>query len=82
MLEQAEGTIKNIAGRAQDAWGAATGDAEMQAEGKARQAAGKAQQLYGEAVDSVRESAVTHPLGTVAACVGVGFVLGALLARR
>lgn len=82
MLDQAEGTIKNIAGRAQDALGAATGDADMQMEGKARQAAGKAQQVYGEALDSVRESAVTHPVGTMAAFVGVGFVLGALWARR
>ncbi|WP_326535238.1 CsbD family protein [Pseudorhodoferax sp.] len=82
MLEQAEGIVQNIAGRVQDAFGAATGDAGTQLEGKARQVAGKAQQAYGDVLDTVRESAVTNPLGTVAAVAGVGFILGALWARR
>ncbi|KQP22463.1 CsbD family protein [Pseudorhodoferax sp. Leaf267] len=82
MLEQAEGTVQNIAGRVQDAFGAATGDTDTQLEGKARQAAGKAQQVYGEVLDTVREQAVANPLGTVALVAGAGFVLGALWARR
>ena len=82
MLEQAEGTMQNIAGRVQDAFGAATGDAGTQREGKARQVAGRAQQRYGEVLDQVRESAVTNPLGTLAMVAGLGFFLGALWARR
>jgi uncharacterized protein YjbJ (UPF0337 family) len=82
MFEKAEGTMQNIAGRVQDAFGAATGDAGTQLEGKARQAAGRAQQGYGEVLNQVRESAVTNPLGTLAVVAGVGFILGALWARR
>lgn len=82
MLEKVEGAVQNIAGKAQDAFGAVTGDACTQAEGKARQVAGKAQQSYGEVLDQIRESAATHPLGTVAAIAGVSFILGALWARR
>ena len=82
MFERAEGTMQNIAGRVQDAFGAATGDTGTQIEGKARQAAGRAQQSYGQVLDQVRESAVTNPLGTLAVVAGVGFVLGAIWARR
>ena len=82
MLEQAEGTIMNMAGRVQEAFGEATGDSGTQLEGKARQAAGKAQQTYGEVLDTVRETAVTNPLGTIATVAGLGFILGALWARR
>ncbi|TPG24863.1 CsbD family protein [Variovorax guangxiensis] len=82
MFERAEGTMQNIAGRVQDAFGAATGDTGTQLEGKARQAAGRAQQSYGQLLDQVRESAVTNPLGTLAVMAGVGFVLGAIWARR
>jgi len=82
MFERAEGTMQNIAGRVQDAFGAATGDTGTQLEGKARQAAGRAQQSYGQLLDQVRESAVTNPLGTLAVVAGVGFVLGAIWARR
>lgn len=82
MFEKAEGTMQNIAGRVQDAFGAATGDAGTQLEGKARQVAGRAQQGYGEVLDQVRESAVTNPLGTLAVVAGVSFFLGALWSRR
>lgn len=82
MFEKAEGTVQNIAGRIQDAVGAATGDKSMQAEGKTRQLAGKAQQSYGDVLNLVRESAVTNPLATVAVAAGVGLIVGALLARR
>ena len=82
MLEKAEGTVQNIAGRIQDTVGAATGDTSAQVEGKTRQIAGKAQQIYGDALNQVRESAVTNPLGTIGVVAGVSFVLGALWARR
>ncbi|CAN5701732.1 hypothetical protein BH10PSE18_BH10PSE18_14240 [soil metagenome] len=82
MFEQAEGSVQKIAGRVQDAFGAATGDKDIQLEGKARQVAGGAQQRYGEVLDQIRESAVANPLGVVALAAGVGFVFGALWARR
>lgn len=82
MFEKAEGTVQNLAGRVQDAFGAATGDTSTQIEGKARQAVGKAQQGYGDVLNQVRESAVAHPVGTLAVVAGAGFILGALCARR
>jgi uncharacterized protein YjbJ (UPF0337 family) len=82
MFEKAEGTVQNIAGRVQDAFGAATGDTATQLEGKARQVAGRAQQGYGDVLNQVRESAVTHPIGTLAVMTGIGFILGALWAKR
>ncbi|AMM23123.1 CsbD family protein [Variovorax sp. PAMC 28711] len=82
MFEKAEGTLQNIAGRVQEAVGSATGDASTEAEGKTRQAAGKVQQAYGDVLNQVRESAVTHPVGTLAMAAGAGFILGALWARR
>jgi len=82
MFEKTEGTMQNIAGRVQDAFGAATGDTGTQLEGKARQVAGRAQQGYGDALNQVRESAVTNPIGTLAVMTGIGFILGALWAKR
>lgn len=82
MFEKAEGSVQNLAGHVQDAFGAATGDTGTQLEGKARQVAGKVQQRYGDALDQIRESAVTHPLGVVALAAGAGFILGAIWSRR
>lgn len=82
MFEKAEGTVQNIAGRIQDAVGAATGDSSTQLEGKTRQLAGKAQQSYGDVLNQVRESAVTNPVATLAVVAGAGFILGALWAKR
>lgn len=82
MFEKSEGTLQQIAGRAQDTYGAATGNIGAQIEGKARQVAGHVQQNYGGALNQVRESAFAHPLGTLAAIAGVGFILGALWAKR
>ncbi|MEH3087867.1 MAG: CsbD family protein [Xylophilus ampelinus] len=82
MFEKTEGTIQNIAGRVQDAFGAATGDTGSQLKGKARQVAGDAQSAYGDVLNQVRESAVANPLATVATVAGVAFVLGAIWSRR
>ncbi|WP_295850466.1 CsbD family protein [uncultured Xylophilus sp.] len=82
MLEKIEGTAQKLAGHVQDAFGAATGDNSLRAEGKTRQAAGKAQELYGDALNQVRESAVANPLATLAIVAGAGFLLGALFTKR
>ena len=82
MLEKAEGTVKEFAGKVQDAIGRVTDDPSTRLEGQARQVAGKVEQSYGEVLDQVRESALLHPVATVTAIAGVGFLLGLLLARR
>ena len=50
------GTAKDIAGKAENAFGSATGDKESQASGRAREMAGKAQNLYGQAKDTVKDA--------------------------
>lgn len=82
MLEQAQGTVNEIAGKVQGAFGRATDDTATHLEGQARETLGKAQQVYGEALDHVRESAVKNPLGTIAVAAGVGLVVGLLCSRR
>ena len=51
------GTAKDFAGKAENAFGNATGDRESQASGRAREMAGKAQNLYGQAKDAVQDAA-------------------------
>src|ERR1700761_4154334 len=50
------GTAKDFAGKAENAFGNATGDRESQASGRAREMAGKAQNLYGQAKDAVNDA--------------------------
>jgi uncharacterized protein YjbJ (UPF0337 family) len=76
---QLDGTLKDAAGKVQDAVGGLTGDLDLQAEGKARQLAGKAQAKYGDSVDQLAGAARNNPLGALVIAVGVGFLLGRLL---
>ncbi|RAI57580.1 CsbD family protein [Roseicella frigidaeris] len=52
-----EGAARNVAGKAQEAYGKFTDDAEHEAKGVARQVAGKAQEAYGDARDVARDAA-------------------------
>lgn len=79
---EVEGTIRNVAGKIEDAAGALTGDAEHQIKGKARQVAGTAQAKAGEVLDDVREFAAAKPVGAVLIAAGVAFAFGMLFARR
>jgi uncharacterized protein YjbJ (UPF0337 family) len=82
MKEQIEGALQDIGGKLQDAVGAAAANPGLQVKGKARQAAAKVHQTYDEALDSLRETAVSNPIATLAAVAGIGFLLGVLWARR
>ena len=66
----------------QDALGGMTGDAATQARGKVNQAAGLAQDTYGEALDEVEHFVSDRPFMALLAGIGVGFLLGILVARR
>jgi uncharacterized protein YjbJ (UPF0337 family) len=50
------GTAKNLAGKAEEGFGRATGDAKTRAQGQMRQAEGSIQDLYGQAVDSAGDT--------------------------
>ena len=75
---QLDGTLKDAAGKVQDAVGGLNGDLELQAEGKARQLAGKAQAKYGDSVEQIAQTARNNPLGALVIALGVGFLLGRL----
>ena len=51
------GTTKNIAGKAEEGIGHATGDVKSQLQGKARQVEGSLQDLYGQAKDTAANAA-------------------------
>lgn len=48
--------MKEGAGKAEEAWGHATHDAETEAEGEGKQAEGKIQEGWGHAKDDVRDA--------------------------
>ena len=50
------GTAKNFAGKVEEGFGRATGDAKTRAQGQARQVEGSIQDLYGKAVDSAGDT--------------------------
>ena len=77
-----EGTIRNAAGKVEEAAGKFTGDVHTEAKGRARQVAGQAQGLYGQAVDEVEEFARGQPLAALLIAAGFGFLLGAIFIRR
>jgi uncharacterized protein YjbJ (UPF0337 family) len=81
-MEQAKSTVKDVVGKAQDAFGGATGNGARQLHGKVKQAAGKVQKSYGEAVKGLRDAASSNPIAALAVAAGAGFVLGAIWSRR
>jgi uncharacterized protein YjbJ (UPF0337 family) len=50
------GATKNFAGKMEEGFGRATGDAKTTVQGQMRQAEGSIQDLYGQAVDSAEDA--------------------------
>ena len=79
---QAEGTIRNVAGKAEEAVGSMMGDSNTELRGKAKQVAGQAQSAMGEAIETVRDIASDQPMMAVMLAAGIGLIAGMLIARR
>jgi uncharacterized protein YjbJ (UPF0337 family) len=79
---QTEGTIRNVAGKAEEVVGSMTGDTTTEMRGKMRQVAGQAQGAVGDAVESVRDFASHQPMMAVMLAAGLGLIAGMLIARR
>jgi len=77
-----DGGFREAAGRVQDAVGGLTGDAATQVRGKINQAKGQAQRAYGQAADEARNFTAENPMIALATTLGLGVVLGLLIARR
>jgi uncharacterized protein YjbJ (UPF0337 family) len=50
------GAAKNFAGKVEEGFGRATGDAKTKVQGQAKQAEGGIQELYGQAIDSAEDA--------------------------
>ncbi len=79
---QITGRAKKVAGRVQDAAGALTGNAKMQAQGKARAASGSAEAIYGDVLDTVEAMIVDRPWAAIGASAFIGFLVGMKVSGR
>jgi uncharacterized protein YjbJ (UPF0337 family) len=90
--DQIEGALRGGVGRVQDAFGGLTGDEGTQLKGKLNQAAGSIQNAYGKAREAAAGQAQDllgefgafakqQPLAAVGMGLGLGVVLGLLMAR-
>jgi uncharacterized protein YjbJ (UPF0337 family) len=82
MLEKTEGTLQKLAGKVQTSAGDVLNDPGMQVNGKIREFAGRAQESYGDTLNHVREATTRSPVGTLVIATTIGFVIGALWAKR
>jgi uncharacterized protein YjbJ (UPF0337 family) len=87
--DQVEGTVKKVAGRAQEAFGDLAGSVRHQAEGVSRQAAGRAQEAYGDGKEVARNLAAhaarvveRQPLMSLLVVGAAAFLLGLFASRR
>jgi ElaB/YqjD/DUF883 family membrane-anchored ribosome-binding protein len=76
----AEGTVKEVAGKALNAARDPIGDTGNQTAEKVRQLSGKTQQLYADTAELVRNKTVESPFTTLAIAAGLGFLLSAIWA--
>lgn len=77
-----EGVAEEAIGTVQENMGGLLGDGASQIKGKAKQVAGQAKGYYGDSLDTVRDITADQPLIALLVATLLGFVFGALLARR
>ena len=80
--QQLNGGIEQAKGRIKDAAGALAGELKTQASGKAQQLRGQAESLYGDALETITSLAADRPAVALAGALGIGVVIGLLLARN
>lgn len=79
---QLNGGIEEGKGRLKDAAGALMGDLKTQASGKAQVLRGQAETLYGDAIDRLSTLAAERPAAALAGALGIGVIIGLILARN
>jgi uncharacterized protein YjbJ (UPF0337 family) len=80
--QQLNGGMDQAKGRIKDAAGALMGDLRTQAAGKAQQLRGQAESLFGDAVERFSKLAADRPAVALGGALGIGVVLGLILARN
>ena len=74
MSDSVEGSVRELGGRAQRAFGSAIGDAGTEATGAYNQAAGMAQRQVGQFSGVIRD----QPLLSAVVALGLGYLIGRL----
>jgi uncharacterized protein YjbJ (UPF0337 family) len=72
--DKVQGMARDMAGRAQQAFGGAVGDAKTQAEGVYNQASGQAQEQAARLAEIIRD----QPLTAAVIALGIGYIVGRL----
>jgi uncharacterized protein YjbJ (UPF0337 family) len=80
--QQVNGGMEQAKGRLKEAAGALMGDVRTKATGTAQQLRGQAEGIYGDAIERVSNLAAERPVAAVGAALGIGVVIGLLLARN
>jgi uncharacterized protein YjbJ (UPF0337 family) len=79
--QQINGGLNQGVGRLKEAAGALLGDIKTQAGGRAQQLRGQAETIYGDAMDRLTTVTTERPAVALGAALGIGVVIGLLLAR-
>ncbi len=84
-LNRVEGSVKNLAGKAEEAYGEATEDPSRQSSGRARQLAGDVQNVYGQTVDQIRSvgcelsgAVERNPLSSLLIAGAIGYLFAVI----
>lgn len=79
--QQVNGGLNQGVGRVKEAAGAMFGDLKTEASGRAQQIRGQAESMYGDAMDKLSSVTTERPAIALGAALGIGVVIGLLLAR-
>lgn len=79
--QQVNGGVNQGVGRVKEAAGALFGDLKTEAQGRAQQIRGQAESLYGDAMERVTTIASEKPAVALGTALGIGVIIGILLAR-
>jgi uncharacterized protein YjbJ (UPF0337 family) len=81
MVNEFEGTARDIGGQTQDAPGGTTSDTETQLCGKANQAFCTAQKTFRAAMEGLSENVTNQPLTALLLAGAIGVAIGSFVKR-
>ncbi|WP_213990984.1 CsbD family protein [Sodalis sp. dw_96] len=82
MFDKAKNKAEEAAGKGQEALGKATGDTEMNLEGKVRKQAAQACYSVNDCIDTIKAKTSDDPIPALLIAGGVGFLLAKIFRPR
>ncbi len=79
--QQVNGGVNQGVGRVKEAAGALLGDLKIEAQGRAQQIRGQAESIYGDAMERITSATTEKPAIALGTALGIGVIIGILLAR-